>query len=165
MAGMAESNPGFAAGIAQRSKAKRLAWALKGAPLRKKDLWLNAMGAIAEGRKLRNRVTQLMKAAEQDPADAMVFTVFAEPDLSKLVPELAHLPVLDRGSDFEILERNADKLPIGFLVFVWDKTDPGRPIFGHARPLIVQDPRSLALNGKALELYARKVEAHFRSVN
>jgi hypothetical protein len=158
---LVESNPGWAAGIGQHSKAKRLAWALKGAPLRKKDLRLNAMGAVAEARNLRNRVTELMNGAGQDPDDAMVLTVFAESDFSALVPELARLPVHETGSDYKLLEKHADKLPIGFLVFVMDRSDPALPIFGHARPLIVEDPRSIALNAEALKRYEWEIKTKY----
>jgi hypothetical protein len=159
-----EQNQGFAAGIAQRSKVQRLAWALKGAQkLRKKDLKLNALAAIAEGRKLRDKVTLLMTEAHADPMNAMVFCVFAEPDLSALVPELAYLPPGDDSKDMGRLKKNAEKLPIGFLVFVRDTQDPKKPIFGHARPLIVEDPRGPLLNELALHSYTRKIEAKLTS--
>ncbi len=151
-------NPGWAAGIGQRTRVKQLSWALKGAPLRKKDLRLNAVAGIAEARKLRDRITTLMQNAGANPDDAMVLCAFAEPDLSALVPELAYLPVENGTNDLKLLSRNIDKLPIGFLVFVWDRNDPEEPIFGHARPLIVEDPRGIELNAQALQAYMRKVE-------
>ena len=82
----AEPNPGWAAGIGQRSRKDRVGWALKGAPLRKKDLRLNSLTGIAECRKLRDRITTMMLEAEAHPEDAMILCVFAEPDLSTLVP-------------------------------------------------------------------------------
>ena len=156
---IAERNPGFAAGIAQRSKTQRLAWTLKGAPMRKKDLRLNAMAGIVEGRKLRDSVTGKMQDAGIDPDDAMVLCVFAEPDLSALVPETLFLPVKSKGfAEIKAAERHADKLPIGFLVIVRDTTDSRNPIFGHTRPLIVEDPRGPLLNELALHSYMRKIE-------
>lgn len=158
---VSDPNPGWAAGIGQRSRVKQLAWALKGAPMRKKDLRLNAMGGIAEGRKLRDRVTELMTQASANPEDAMVFCVFAEPDLSALVPEVAYLPV-GGASDIKLAGKHSDKRPIGFLVFVLDRDDPKRPIFGHARPLIVEDPRGPLMNAQALDAYERTIIARLK---
>jgi hypothetical protein len=154
----AEKNPGWAAGIAQRSRNKQLGWALKGAPMRKKDLRLNALGGIAEGRQLRDRVTALMTRAGAEPEDAMVLCVFAEPDLSAIVPPPAHLSVNDNASDLKLAADYSGKLPIGFLVFVIDRNDAQQPIFGHARPLIVEDARAIDLNGKALETFTRMIK-------
>lgn len=155
---VAEINPGWAAGIGQRGTVKRLGWALKGAPARRNDLRLSPLSAIAEGRKLRDRINTLMSEAGADPGDAMVFCVFSEPDLSEMVPEVAHLPVNGGLGDLRLIEKHPYKLPIGFLVFVLDRGDPQQPIFGHARPLIVQDPRAIAMNQTALEAYARKIK-------
>jgi hypothetical protein len=154
---VSDPNPGWAAGIGQRSRVKQLAWALKGAPMRKKDLRLNALTGIAEARKLRDRVTTLMTNAEANPEDAMVFCVFAEPDLSQLVPEVAFLPV-GSTSDIKLAGKHSDKLPIGFLVFVLDRLDPLRQIFGHARPLIVEDPRGPFMNAQALAAYENQIK-------
>lgn len=162
---VAEQNAGFAAGIAQRSKVQRIAWALKGAPMRKKDLRVDAMGGVAEGRKLRDRITALMTREKLDPEDAMVMCVFAEPDLTALIGELLYLPVKSKGALAEIkaVERYADKLPVGFLVIVLDTNDPQRPVYGHARPLIVEDPRGPLLNELALHSYMAKIEAKMKS--
>jgi hypothetical protein len=154
----AEANPGFNAGIGQRSKTERLAWALKGAPMRKKDLRLNAIAGIAEGRKLRDRVTSLLTDAGANPEDGMVFCVFAEQDLSALVPRLTPLGVKNGASDLALVSEYVDKLPIGFLVFIWDRQDPQQSIFGHARPLIVEDLRGIDLNEKALRAYTLKIK-------
>jgi hypothetical protein len=157
-----EHNPGYAAGIGQRSSVQRLAWALKGAQkLRKKDLKLSTLEGVAEGRKLRDKVTRLMKDAGANPEDAMVLCVFAEPDLSALVPELLYLPVRSSTQEIDAVKRHSDKSPIGYLVFVRDVQDPNRPVFGHARPLIVEDPRGPLLNEVALHSYTRKIEAKF----
>lgn len=156
---MAEKgNMGFQAGIGQQSKVQRLAWALKGAPARTKDLRLNAIAGVAEGRKLRDRVTTLLKNAnpEANPEDAMVFCVFAEPDLSAEITEM--LSVKNGASDLAIAAKFVDKLPVGFLVFVFDREDPERPIFGHARPLIVEDPRGIALNEQALNRLNNRIK-------
>jgi hypothetical protein len=160
-----EQNQGFAAGIAQRSKAQRLAWALKGAPMRKKDLRLNALGAVAELRKLRDRITETVKDAGIDPEDAIVFCIFAEHDLSALAKHyMLRLPVQSKGTmaEIEAVKDHADKLPVGFLVIVRDTTDPKRPIYGHARPLIVEDPRGPLLNELALRTYMAKIEAQMK---
>ena len=156
------TNPGWAAGIGQRSRVKQLAWALKGAPIRKKDLRLSALAGIAEARKLRDKVTALMTHADADPADAMVLCVFAEPDLSALVPEIAFIPVKSGASDLALVARHPDKLPIGFLVFVWDRTDPQKSVFGHARPLIVEDPGGIEMNARALQAYTRQIEKRLK---
>jgi hypothetical protein len=161
-----EPNPGFAGGIAKRSPIQRLAWALKGAEqLRKKDLRLNAMAAIAEGRKIRDRVTAMMRNAGAAPEDARVYCVFAEPDifaeqsddvaaiLSGLddespIPGRARLRVQNGASDIKLATKFMDKLPIGFLIFVWDRNDwardvPEKFVVWSIRPLIVEDmPRN-----------------------
>ena len=80
------------------------------------------MGAIVEARKLRDHVTALMTKAEAHPEDAMVFCVFAEPDLSALIPEILYIPSKNSGVvDLALAAKHADKLPIGFLVFVLDR--------------------------------------------
>jgi hypothetical protein len=152
-----EPNPGFAAGIGQRSRKQQLAWALKGAPVRKKDLRLNSLTGIAECRKVRDNVTALMIKAGADPGDAMVLCAFAEPDLSALVPALAWLKVQHDSTDLQLAAQFAGKLPVGFLIFVVERADTARPIFSHARPLIVEDPRGLELNAKALEAFGREI--------
>jgi hypothetical protein len=116
------------------------------------------MAGIAEARKVRDRVTALMIEADANPEDAMVFCVFAEPDLSAVVSSLAYLPVKNGANDLELATQNADKLPIGFLIFVLDRQDPQQSIFGHARPLIVEDPRGIELNIQALQAYERKIK-------
>jgi hypothetical protein len=153
-----EQNPGWAAGIGQRSRVKQLAWALKGAPVRKKDLRLNSLTGIAEARKLRDKVTGMMQEAEANAEDAMVLCVFAEPDLSALVPALAWLQVAYGPTDLEMAAQFAGKLPIGFLVFVADRSEPQNPFFGHYRALIVEDPRALELNEKALQAFGRQIQ-------
>ena len=157
---MAETaNAGFAAGIGQRSRVTQLAWALKGAKPRKKDLRLTPLGAISELRKLRDRVSELMRDAGADPEDAIVLCAFAEPDLSRLVPALARLPVIANATELSLIVQAAGKLPIGFLIFVVDRNAPQRPIFGHARPLIVEDPRAIQFCQRALESYANNIKA------
>ncbi len=128
--------------------------------MRKKDLRLNAMGGIVEGRKLRDRVTDLMTREKLNPEDAMVLCVFAEPDLTAIIGEVLYLPVTSKGALAEIkaVERYADKLPVGFLVIVRDTNDPKKPVYGHARPLIVEDPRGPLLNELALHTYMKRIE-------
>ena len=157
-----EPNAGYAGGIAKRSKARRLSYALKGAPMRKKDLRLNAVTGIAEGRKLRDRLSEKMKKASANPGDGMVFCVFAEPDLSALAPGLAELGVTNGASDLNLIMRFKDKLPIGFLVIIRDAGDSKQPVYGHALPLIVEDERSINLNEFALTKLMQEVEARLR---
>jgi hypothetical protein len=121
--------------------------------MRKKDLRLNALGGIAEGRKIRDRITALMTREGLNPGDAVVLCVFAEPELSLQVK--LPLPVelsVDGAGDLAQIVANEGKLPIGYLVFVVDRQDPQRPIFGHARPLIVSPP-GIELNDRALRAY------------
>ncbi len=151
-----EPNAGYAGGIGKRSEVIRLSYALKGAPLRKKDLRLNAVAGIAEGRKLRDHVSELMKKAKADPADAMVLCVFAKPDLS--AAQSAEMGLTNGASDLAIATKFLSALPIGFLVFVWDRKDPQKSIFGHARPLIVEDPRALKLNEQALDRASERIK-------
>ena len=152
-----EPNPGWAAGIGQRSRVKQLAWALKGAPVRKKDLRLNSLSGIAEARKLRDKVTALMLDAGAQPEDAVVFCVFAAPDLSPKLPVPAMLDVQNGASDLALAAQSIEKLPIGLLVFVVDRSEPQNPCFGHYRPLIVEDPRAIELNEKALQTCGRLI--------
>jgi hypothetical protein len=157
------TNPGWAAGVGKRSDAERLAWALKGAPMRKKDLRLTPMGAMAEGRKLRERITALMTQKKLNPDNAMVFCVFAAPDLSTLFPGMVHFPVVDRGMQDLKMASDAARLnllPIGFVVFVLDvDRDPEYlHLYGHQRPLIVEDPRVEALLTTARESYSRWIK-------
>jgi len=147
-----ESNPGWAAGIGQSRPLKRIAWALQGAPPRKKDLRLNAMGGIAEARKLRDRISARMTEAGEHPEDAIVVCIFAEPDLSAPVKDFCELGIQNGASDIALAARHPDKLPIGFLVFVLDRNDPQHPILGHARPLIVEDPRAIEHMALALRV-------------
>jgi hypothetical protein len=145
-------NEGFNAGIAKRKTKERLAWALKGAPLRSRDMKLSPIGAVAEARKLRDSVTEKLRKSAIDPEEAVVTVVFAKPDFSIISPKFHTVPVTPSSErEFEMAAAHADEIPIGFLVFVWDKED--HKIFGHARPLIVEDPRSLALNEQAVRVF------------
>jgi hypothetical protein len=133
------TNAGYDAGIAKRKTKERLAWTLKGAPLRGKDLKLSAIGALAEGRKLRDSITEKLKKSEIDPEEAIICIVFVEPDLSALIPKFPIIGVtLSSANELDIAAKFADKTPIGFLVFIWDKEE--QKIFSHSRPLIVEDP-------------------------
>jgi hypothetical protein len=143
-------NPGFAAGIAKRTTGERLHWTLKAAPMRKKDLKLSALEAVAAGRKLRNDISAKMVRAELSPEDAIVSIVFAKPDLSAFNPRLLNIEVTANGHDLNLAQEFAGELAIGFLVFVWDRKGETAPIYGHVRPLIVEDPRAWELNAAAL---------------
>jgi hypothetical protein len=152
-------NAGYDAGIAKHKKKERLAWTLKGAPLRTKDLKLTAIGALAEGRKLRDSITEKLERSGINPEEAIVCIVFAESDLSALIPKFPIVQLIASSAiEVDTAAKFADKTPVGFLVFLWDKGD--QAIFGHARPLIVEDPRSLALNAQALRVFER----HLRRV-
>jgi hypothetical protein len=131
--------------------------------MRKKDLHLNALAGVAEGRKLRDKVTRLMLEAEADPADAMVMCVFAEPDLSALVPKVLYLPPVPKvANEIAMAASVADKTPIGFQVWMADKSDPENiNVLGHYRPLIVENKRGLLLNAFAFELYKEKIQKKF----
>jgi hypothetical protein len=150
------TNAGYDAGIAKHKKLERLAWTLKGAPLRSKDLKLTTIGALAEGRKLRDSITEKLSKGGIDPNEGLVCAVFAKPDLSALVPKFLIIQVTpEPAAEIKEAARFTDKTPIGFLVFVWDKQE--EKIFGHARPLIVEDPRSLALNQQALRVFNQHI--------
>jgi len=169
---MTEANPGFKAGIGQGTRSQRLGWALKGATVRTKDLRLNAIGGIAEGRKLRDKVTRLMLDAKVkgvpaplNPEDAIVACVFAEPDLSSVaiingVPDaIAFLPVTNGAADLELARKFVGKLPVGFMVFVLDAADAERHVFGHTRPLIVEDGRAVKMMDDALKVTTNKIKS------
>jgi hypothetical protein len=143
-------NPGFSAGIAQRSSAERIAWALSGAPRRKKDLRLSPLAAIAEGRKLRDRITEIMGRGGLRPEDAYVCCVFAKNDLSRLSnapPEF--ISVKEGVMELESVKRHTEETPIGLLIFIFDRLE--KEVRGHARPLLL-DERSLQLNEQALAI-------------
>lgn len=177
------SNPGFAGGIAKRSAVQRLAWALKGAErLRKKDLRLGAMAAVAEGRKLRERVTDLMLRAGAEPEDARVYCVFVEKeafaelpvgadaetidsflDAPRPVPKLARLRVNDEVQDIKLAGKFATAIPTGFLIFVWDRNewarnDPRQSVVWTIRPLLVEDNRATGMNSYAMRLEKKRIE-------
>ena len=158
------TNPGFKAGIAQRSGTKRVGWVLAGAPPRKKDMRLNAVGGVVEGRKLRDRVTNMLVKAQPDnpdnPENGRVYVVFAEPDLSA-VAGAPLLPVKNGASDLALAAQFVDKLPIGFLVYVLDTADPEQPVYGHMRPLIVSDVRAAALNDQAFRVVTKVMKRQF----
>ena len=131
-------NPGWAAGIGQRSRVQQFGWALTGAPSRKNDLRLSALSAIAGGRKLRDRVTAWMRNEGVDPADARVYCVFTDSDAFAMpdatdpyltdldvehIPTLARLKATDGAGDLALETGFADKLPIGFLIFERDRND------------------------------------------
>lgn len=148
---------------------------LAGAP-RKKDLKLTPMGAIAEGRKLRERVTGLMRGAESDPADARVYCVFvdadafavpdleADPDLTAYdeahfgrQPRLARLRVSDSAGDVRAVTQFSNMLPIGFLIFMWDR-NAWKRVRWTIRPLIVEDHSATTLNAAAMRSEQKRIE-------
>ena len=149
-----EGNPGYRAGIKQKSRIQQLGWALKGARRREKDLRLNSFSGVAEGRKLRDRVTQTMTGEKTVPEDALVYIVFAKPDMSAFIPE--EITITNGASDIALAQKYMEALPIGFLVFVWDKEK--QYVDGHDRPLIVSDPRAVALNERALNKVANIIK-------
>jgi hypothetical protein len=152
-----KDNPGYMGGIGKRSEARKLSYALKGAPMRTKDLRLNAVSGVAEARKLRDRITEMMRDREANPEDAMVYLVAANSDLSGGL-DARPVGVTNGPSDMALVKRFMDKLPIGFLVFVWDREDEKQPIFGHARPLIVEDKRAISMNERALNTVANTIK-------
>lgn len=167
-----EANPGWAAGIGQRSRVQQFGWALTGAPSRKKDLRLNALSAIVEGRKLRDRITAWMRNEGVDPADARVYCVFTDSDAFKApdvtdpylsdldvehVPALARLEAAEGARDLALVTRFADKLPIGFLVFVWDRND-WKQLIWSIRGLIVENHGATTANAAAMRFERRRIE-------
>ncbi len=167
-----ETNPGWAAGIGQRSRVQQFGWALTGAPSRKKDLRLNALSAIAEGRKLRDRVTAWMRNEGVDPADARVYCVFTDSDAFRApdvtdpyltdldvehIPTLARLKADDGAGDLALVTRVADKRPIGFLIFVWDRND-WKQLIWSIRPLIVEDHSATTANAAAMRSEKQRIE-------
>jgi hypothetical protein len=186
-----DPNPGYASGIAKRTLLQRLAWALKGAEgLRKKDLRLSAMAAIAKGREIRERVTDLMLKAGADPADARVYCVFVNPAVFAEPPEgadaetidsfidaqtqgpapkLARLRVNDEIEDFKLAAKFKDDSPIGFLIFVWDRNDwarndPRSYVIPSMRPLIVENSRATGLNAYAMRKEKQKIDNQLKRV-
>lgn len=155
------NNRGYEAGIGQVSAAKRLAWALSGAPLRKKDLKLTPIGALAEACRLRQAVTDKCRAWGVEPNDIVVAPIFADSRLSQLVPRLYVMPVeCDTAKQIKVVSANATNTVIGMLVFVWDRESQN--LFGHARPLIVNDPRALSLNAQAVRVFGKHIQ---RAIN
>jgi hypothetical protein len=128
--------------------------------MRTKDLRLNAVAGISEGRKLRDKLTALMLNADANPEDAMVYCVVASPDLSGGL-DARPVGVTNGPSDLALAKQVMDKLPIGFLVFVLDKADPEEPVFGHMRPLIVEDQRAIKLNQRAFDTTVRAIKRQY----
>jgi hypothetical protein len=95
-----------------------------------------------------------MTGPETHPEDALVFIVFAKPDMSAFIPE--EITITNGASDIALAKKYMETLPIGFLVFVWDKKQ--QYVDGHDRPLIVSDPRAIALNGRALHKVASLIK-------
>lgn len=85
-------------------------------------------------------------------------------DLSALAKRPNPFGITNGASDLALASEYVDKLPIGFLVFVWDREAPQQPVFGHTRPLIVEDPRGIALCDKALNLTATWIQNHLRKI-
>ena len=141
------ANPGYEAGIAQRSKAERLAWTLKGAPPRKKDKRLNALEGILEGRKLALSLAGKLTSAELQTSDGAVGLVFARRDnLGKIAEpvEIVRYPSHTSDSDdLEAARRHILDVPVGFIVCVLDR-EKGE-VIAHSRPLIIQDSASQLL--------------------
>lgn len=177
-----ETNPGWAAGIGQRSRIQQLAWAVTGAPIRKKDLRLNTLSAIAEGRKLRDRLTAIMQQADADPADARVYCVFvdpgvfAEPDIENdpelsaldavYTPRVARLTVASGASDMNLINALTGLVPTGFLIFVWDRNAWPRNTNGviwTIRPLMVEgSPGTTATGLNAFAMRSEKLRIELK---
>lgn len=122
--------------------------------------------AIAEGRKLRDSITAKLQAESPpiDPEDGVVVIVFAKRDFSELNTEFFEIPV---NSPLEIeikaATKHAGETPIGFLVAIRDQNE--RKLFTHARPLIVEDPRALALNERAYRVWDKTLRAALETAN
>ncbi len=129
--------------------------------MRRRDLRLTAIGAIAEGRKLRDSISKKMKSLDMDPEDALVEILFAKPDLSGIRMKPVTVSVLQSAfSELEAATLHAESLPIGFLVAVWERAVPGTPdglVWVHPRPLIVEDPRSLLISNLAAGIREKEI--------
>lgn len=150
------TNSGYAAGIARESAAKRLAWALSGAPLRKRDFRLTPIGAVAAARELRDSVSEKMRSARLDPEDAIVAPVFARADMNALEPHFRGLSVeAEAQQEIEIATTNASSIAISAAIFIVDRESGC--VFGHARPFIVEDGRALRLSAQAVRVFGRHI--------
>jgi hypothetical protein len=127
-----------------------------------RDIRISPLEAVAAARKLRNDISTQMRLAGLSPDDAIVAVVFAEWDLSKLVPLLLPIPVAATGKDVQLAQNFAGAQPIGFLVFTWDRASESAPIHGRVLPLI-ESPRSLELNSEALRAFEVKLRANLKA--
>lgn len=114
---------------------------------------MSSLIAVAEARKLRDSLTTKLTSKKINPEDGIVQIVFAVPDLSSL--RSVRTVELTTAKDMGLASEFASHLAIGFLVWVWDREE--KQIYGHARPLIVSDPRSLDLNSQALAAAKKKL--------
>lgn len=130
---------------------------MSGAPIRKSDLKLTPIGALAEARRLRLSVTDKSKVWGVDPNDIIIAPAFADSHLARLVPRLHVVSVeCDMKTEIEAVCANATNTAVGLLVFVWDRESQN--LFGHARPLIVNDPRALNLNAQAVRVFGKHIQ-------
>ena len=184
-----EPNPGFAGGIAKRGPIQRLAWQLKGAPPRRKDLRLSPLAAIAEGRKLRDRVTENLLNAEAEPEDARVYCVFAdaaafsEPPVGKTeediaafdasldtprpAPKLARLRVNNGASDIKLANEFLQDVPVGFLILLWDRelwasNSLQKFVEWSIRPLLVEHNLASGINSFAMRSEKNRIEERLK---
>lgn len=151
-------NPGFKAGLGQRSKVERLGWAWMGAGKNAVEKRLSAVQAVTEARNEADSLTGKLRKADQGPdkADAVTVLIFAhKEDIGKLAGYEFFSP-RDESPDARDLEAMRDHLkhtPIGLVVVLLDREK--KQLIVHGRPWILRHPALKLLEemvAKAAEL-------------
>lgn len=154
---MAPPNPGFSAGLKNRTKVERIAWAWMGAKKNVKERRLNSMQAVNEARELSNDRSDKVSKAGGRPGDVGVVLIFAErEDLGKLagrvVFEFAD-PYSD-SKDLVAVHNHHKHVPVGYVIAVLDR-ESGNFIV-QALPIVIQDPALKLLENIVKEVAALK---------
>jgi len=135
-------NAGFEAGLGQKTKVQRLAWAWKGSKSNSKERRLNPLQAVTEGRELANTYAAKVAAAGGQRRDVVVHVVFAtSDDLSKIAPN-SPVPLLPEdphadSNDLEVVRENMRNVCIGFVLHVLDRANGA--FISSARPLVLEE--------------------------
>lgn len=140
-------NPGYEAGLAKRSEVWKLAVGLKGSKVRRTELRLNPMQAVAAGRGTANDIAaKITNTPGGRSSDFQVIVVFSKPrQLGKVAPPLVIIDAPDAHADSKDLiavSKHIKDIAVGFVVCILDRKS--KKFIAHARPLLL-DPASLGL--------------------
>lgn len=136
---MMAPNPGFKAGIKQRTMLERIAWAWKGARQNLKERKLRPMDAIIEGRQLaESSAEKLTKKRAGGPKDILVALIFAD-NSGKYAGHVAFVPSDPHADSNDLIaaRKHFKHIPIGFVVCALDRKK--KALIVHGRPLLMHD--------------------------